>query len=353
MIITTNREPSLEEFETLCVKMCDYMNDRAYKEPDYYLSKGAQKLEPEVKSALDIVAKGTMFENTIEIISGQRFPDIVAAEYYGIEVKSTKDDKWTMIGGSVAEGTRVEDVDHIFILFGKLHKPVEFRTRRYEDCLCDIAVTHSPRYKIDMELPKGETIFDKMGITYDEMRKLDNPIVPVVKYFRSILKPGESLWWVNGEDAASGAAPAKIRMWKTLSKAEREDLISQGFALFPELFSNSPNKYERFTLWLVANHGVVSSSMRDPFSAGGQVDFEISGRVYERLPQKYHQLATYSNKVKDAIMNIDEQTLVTTWEEGNTELKNRMQRWIQLVVNAAISETFDVAQFLEDVFDDN
>lgn len=52
-----------------------------------------------------------------------------------------------MIGGSVAEGTRVEDVEHIFILFGKLHKPVEFRTRRYEECLCDIAVTHSPRYK--------------------------------------------------------------------------------------------------------------------------------------------------------------------------------------------------------------
>ena len=34
---------------------------------------------------------------------------------------------------------RVEDVEHIFILFGKLHKPVEFKTRRYEDCLCDIA----------------------------------------------------------------------------------------------------------------------------------------------------------------------------------------------------------------------
>lgn len=244
------------------------MNDKAKAEPEYYMSKGAQKLELEVKAALDIVARNTKFENTIEIISGQRFPDIIAAKYYGIEVKSTKEDKWTMIGGSVAEGTRVEDVEHIFILFGKLHKPIEFRTRRYEECLCDIAVTHSPRYKIDMEVNKGETIFDKMGITYDELRKFDNPIEPVVKYFRTILKPGESLWWVNGEEATEGNAPAKIRMWKTLSKEEREELIAQGFALFPELFSNSPDKYERFTLWLVANHGVVSSSMRDPFSAG-------------------------------------------------------------------------------------
>ena len=353
MIISTNKEPSLEEFEILCNKMCEYMNDKALKEPDYYLSKGAQKLEPEVKVALDIVAKGTKFENTIEIISGQRFPDIVAGKYYGIEVKSTKDDRWTMIGGSVAEGTRVEDVDHIFILFGKLHKPVKFKTRRYEDCLCDIAVTHSPRYKIDMELPEGETIFDKMGITYDEMRKLDNPIEPVVKYFRSILKPGESLWWVNGEDATSGSAPAKIRMWKTLSKEEREDLIAQGFALFPELFSNSSNKYERFTLWLVANHGVVSSSMRDPFSAGGQVDFEIKGKTYERLPQKYCQLATYKNKVEEIVLSLDEQTILTTWNDTNTDFDNRIKHWIKLVVTSAKSENFDVAQFLEDLFDDS
>lgn len=73
MIISTNKEPTLQEFEQLCKDMCRYMNDKAKEEPDYYLSKGAQKLEPEVKKALDIVAKGTKFENTIQIISGQRF----------------------------------------------------------------------------------------------------------------------------------------------------------------------------------------------------------------------------------------------------------------------------------------
>lgn len=69
MIISTNKEPSSEEFELLCNRMCTYMNDTAKEEPEYYLSKGAQKLEPEVKTALDIVA----------------------ARYYGVEVKSTKD----------------------------------------------------------------------------------------------------------------------------------------------------------------------------------------------------------------------------------------------------------------------
>lgn len=351
MIISTNKEPTLEEFETLCKRMCAYMNDKAKAEPEYYLSKGAQKLEPEVKAALDIVAKGTKFESTIEIISGQRFPDIVAAKYYGVEVKSTKDDKWTMIGGSVAEGTRVENVEHIFILFGKLHNPVEFRTRRYEECLSDIAVTHSPRYKIDMELKKGETIFDRMSISYDEMRKLDNPIEPVVEYFRSILKPGESLWWVNGKDAAEGDAPAKIRMWNTLSKKEKEELIAQGFALFPELFSNSSNKYERFTLWLVANHGVISSAMRDPFSAGGQVNFEINGHLYKNLPKKYGQLIANKNRVEELVMSLDANTLSITGHIESTRFEDRMSYWINLVMKEAKAEKFNVGQLLEDLFD--
>lgn len=350
MIISTNKEPSLQEFETLCNKMCALMNEKAKREPDYYLSKGAQRLEPEVKKAMEEAAKGTKFEGTIEIISGQRFPDIVAAKCYGVEVKSTKDDKWTMIGGSVAEGTRVENVEHIFFLFGKLHKPIEFRTRRYEDCLCDIAVTHSPRYKIDMNLPEGETIFDKMGISYNQMRRLDNPIQPVVEYFRSTLKPGESLWWVNGEDATTGASPAKIRMWKTLSKEEREELIAQGFALFPELFSSSSNKYERFTLWLVANHGVVSSSMRDPFSAGGQFDLYINGNHYERLPQKYRQLFENRMKVKNVVMQTDVNILAGTW--NMTNFTDRIKMWIELVSKQAEKEKFDVEGLLGDIFGD-
>ena len=240
----TEKDPALAEFERLCFETCRIMNSKAEEQPSYYLSKGAQKLEPEVKRALEQAAVGTIFENKIEMVSGQKFPDIVVAGRFGVEVKSTKDDKWSMVGGSVAEGTRVEGVEHIYVLFGKLHRPVEFRTRRYEDCLYDIAVTHSPRYKIDMELKAGDTIFDRMQISYDSMRRLDNPIEPVVSYYRSTLKPGESLWWINGEDAASGSAPAKIRLWSTLSKQEKEDLIAQGFALFPELFGDSRNKYE-------------------------------------------------------------------------------------------------------------
>ncbi|MCB6994255.1 hypothetical protein LI177_12270 [bacterium 210820-DFI.6.37] len=348
MIISTDRTPSLEEFEALCQDACAVMNDQAEKDPDYYISKGAQKLEVEVKKALDMAARGTGFEGTIQIISGQRFPDIVAHGYYGVEVKSTKEDKWTLIGGSVAEGTRVEDVEHIFFLFGKLRKPVQFKTRRYEECLCDIAVTHSPRYRIDMNLAKGETIFDKMGVSYDDMRRMDNPIRPVVEYFRSTLKPGESLWWVNGEEHKAGetSVPPKIRLWKTLSSEEKDDMIAQGFALFPELFGKRQNKYERFTLWLVANHGIVSTSMRDSFSAGGKKDLKIADKLYKAIPQKFYQLSIYRDKVKDILLNTDKTILARNWDG---DFQDPIEKWIQLVCEAAKEEDFDVSMLLEDM----
>lgn len=73
MIISTNKEPTLEEFEQLCQKMCQYMNDKAKVEPEYYLSKGAQKLEPEVKTALDIAAKGQNLKIRFKLLVDKDF----------------------------------------------------------------------------------------------------------------------------------------------------------------------------------------------------------------------------------------------------------------------------------------
>lgn len=349
MIISNTIGESLGDFENLCIKTQSIMNQYAARNPDYFLSRGAQKLEPEVKKAMEEAAVGTKFEHTIEMISGQRFPDIVAAKYYGVEVKSTKENKWKVTGGSVAEGTRIQDVEHIFILFGKLHKPVEFKMRRYQDCLYDIGVTHSPRYKIDMDLPRGETIFDKMGINYDELRQSENPLDAVVKYFRSTLKPGESSWWINGEDASVGDSPAKIRMWKTLSKEEKDEIRAEAFAFFPELFSNHQNKYERFTMWLVANYGVISSSMRDPFSAGGQKTLILNGKTYDKVPRKLVQLYLSREKVASIICETEDAVIYNTWNTDQI-FSNRMKEWVRLVSTQAESDTFDMKELLTSIF---
>ncbi len=331
MIISDNQVPSLEQFDDLCNKTRDRLNTHAKNEPSYFLSKDGTKLELEVKKAMDEVSIGTPFEGRIEIISGQKFPDIVAAKYYGLEVKSSKNDQWTTLGGSVAEGTRVADVTHINLIFGKLSLPIEFKVRRYQDCLSDIAVTHSPRYKIDMNIEEKDTIFSKMGMEYEYIQKSSDPLKPVVSYFRSILKEGESLWWVNGDNPADEAVPVKIRLWSTLSASEKHDLVCQGLAFFPEIFGSSGNKYERFSLWLMAKHGVLSTSMRDSFTAGGRKDISVNGNSYNKVPRIYDHLRSYSSSVSYNIGTADGDLLKETWQVNSIEQNKRILMWSELV----------------------
>lgn len=86
MIVSVNPKPAMPEFISLMKRTDDLLNHDALKRPKYYAGRGGNPLEDDVKSALDECAKGTPFENTIEKVSGQKFPDIVAAKFYGVEV---------------------------------------------------------------------------------------------------------------------------------------------------------------------------------------------------------------------------------------------------------------------------
>jgi hypothetical protein len=181
MIISANTEPNREEFDKLLSAAVIELNLHALKAPKKISNLLGRQLEPFIRDVLSELAIGTPFENTIELIGGQKFPDIIAKKYYGIEVKTTTQNHWKTTGNSIFEGTRIEDVERIFMLFAKLAAPIEFRCRPYEECLSEIVVTHSHRYQIDMNLERGETIFDKINIPYDVLRKLDNPIKPIIK----------------------------------------------------------------------------------------------------------------------------------------------------------------------------
>ena len=176
MIVSVNSEPHKSEFNALLNSTIEELNAHAKKAPKKIEQLRGNKLEPYVGDVMTELAAGTAFENSIEVIGGQKFPDIVAKRFYGIEVKTTTQNHWKTTGNSVLESTRVEDVERIFMLFGKLGKPIEFRCRAYEECLSEVVVTHSPRYLIDMNLEEGKTIFDKIKTPYDTLRKKKNPI---------------------------------------------------------------------------------------------------------------------------------------------------------------------------------
>lgn len=285
MIVSVNPKPAMAEFVSLMKRTDELLNHDAFLRPGYYAGRGGNPLEDDVKAALDECAKGTPFEHTIEKISGQKFPDIVAAKYYGVEVKSTKENHWTSTGSSILESSRVADVKRIFMTFGKLGgNPIEFLSRPYEECLCGIAVTHMPRYLIDMRLKQGETIFDKMGVPYDELRLMDNPVAPVSKYYRSQLKAGESLWWAG--DTADEAVSATIRLWSKVPTEEKRRYTVYGCVNFPEVFGGN---YDRYALWLTTQ-GVVDTHIRDQFSAGGQEPMLLSDGSKVKLPGVYRRV---------------------------------------------------------------
>ncbi|MCI9636835.1 MAG: hypothetical protein HFG77_10680 [Hungatella sp.] len=285
MIVSRNPVPSLHDFQILMCRVDQFLNDDAKKRPQYYAARGGSPLEDDVMIALVHLSAGTLFENTIVKVSGQKFPDIIAANFYGVEVKSTKSDQWTTTGSSILETTRVPGVERIYITFGKLGgNPIEFLSRPYEECLSGIAVTHMPRYLIDMRLGNGQTIFDKMGISYDALRQLDNPIAPVSSYYRSQLKPGERLWWTG--DPAEESVPPTIRLWKTIPALEQDYLVTYGCVNFPELFGGD---YDGYALWLTSL-GVVNTHIRDQFSSGGQEPMRLSDGTIAMFPGVYRRV---------------------------------------------------------------
>jgi hypothetical protein len=334
MIISENNKPSIEDFKAVMRKTDCILNSDAATKEAYYVGRNGTLLEIDVYDAVREATKNTVFENTIQLVSGASFPDIVANQFFGIEVKSTNKNYWHSVGSSILESTRDKNVERIFLTFGKLGRPVEFKTRPYEECLAGISVTHYPRYQINMELPKGETIFDKMGISYDELRSMENPVSPVAKYYKSQLKAGESLWWASDENIEETVAPATVRLWNTLSAESKNHYTIQGYALFPEILSNSSNKYHRYALWLATNCGVINTNIRDQFSAGGKKDIYTMHGKFEKMPAAFFRIAQYKDWIVEIILTTSE-TMLKEWWQVRELAENRLAQWCQLVATQA------------------
>jgi len=335
------------QFKSLVDNATDLLNKKAARDSEYYLGRNAQKLEIDVKNALDAVAENTPFQGTIDVVSGQKFPDIVAAKYYGVEVKSSKDDKWQTIGGSVNESTRVEDVERIFLTFGKLLSPVEFRSRAYEECLSGMAVTHYPRYKIDMNLQNGETLFDHMGTTYDKLRTSEFPVESIINYYKSQMGKDERLWWAGNEELS--VDEMKVRLANTLTVAERQDVIAWGFALFPEVTGKSSKKYEQFVLWLAATRHVVSPSTRDFFSAGGRGTLVTRNGIFENLPKVVLKIDEHKDAIALNILTASEDDLMKNWNVKHIAV-DRIGQWIDCVANIRSLDDYDTHTVLDAIF---
>lgn len=311
------------------------------------LDKAKKQIENE--SNLDI-NNGVKFENyvvkTIEEIAkeykdisveqtgAQSFPDIIIGDTYGIEVKFTKNEKWNSIGNSIFEGTlRKEVSDQIYIFFGsKTDVKIKIKYRKYEDCLADIKVTHSPRFYLDMNIDDDQSILHKIDYSYGDFKVLSSiEKSRIIKnYVRATLGEGESLWWLDEEESLS----PKIREYNKLTDHQKKFIVIESMILFPEIFSKSTFKYLRLSIYLLQEYQVVSSSLRDIFTAGGREILIINGNQF-KVPHMYGELYKLSFLIKDRIDKMEVEVLKKYWsihkEMKDLTESNKINIWLELI----------------------
>jgi len=326
MVVSVNPNPEKTLFQSLLDNTVMTLLSESKKKEKEYLTFLGNKLEDVVAEVMKEKAKGTAFENSIELISGQKFPDIIANKFYGVEVKTSKQNHWTTTGNSVLEGTRVEGIERIYMLYGKMILPIEFRCRPYEDCLSEVVVTHSPRYLINMELTEGETIFNKLNIPYDTLRKSSNPVKHITDYYRKFLKPGEEVWWLDQDDTKSTGLI--IQLWNNLPSKTRKEHMIRAMVLFPEIFGNRPDKFNRASVWLINSHGIVCPNIRDVFTAGGQGTITWKGKIYTHIPKVLIKLTGLLAEITEVIEQSSLDELRLYWDE---RVADPYKSWINLV----------------------
>jgi hypothetical protein len=273
-------------------------------------------------------SKATIFENAILRTRDREFPDIIISGYFGVEVKATKKDDWHSIGNSVLESSRFDSVKYIFIFFGKLGGDVDVKYRTYEDCLSGIAVTHFPRYKINMDLVEGNSIFNLMDTPYEEIRTSKKPIKYIREYYKKQLGSGQALWWLDDDVEHATVDSPMIKNFNSIAATDKADIIAELMVIFPEIFSKSTQKYERIPAYLTTKHSIVSSNLRDVFSAGGAIRVTIDGK-HHTLPHIAGLLMDTSEKIKTQLATLDPKTISSFWE---FEISDNLEKtWVNII----------------------
>ncbi len=135
--------------------------------------------------------------------SSHGFPDIICTHKesnlkFGVEVKTGK--TWQSNGNSIFTEIGEQDLEDIIVLFCKTSKPIEISWKRYEDVVSSIAITHSPRYTIKMDIDNNSTFFKEMNTTYKDFKKmsLEEKMELVRNYHLTKEKTGRQ-WWMLKE----------------------------------------------------------------------------------------------------------------------------------------------------------
>lgn len=289
-----------DEWEELVFQVCQQVNESQKLQLEIYRTKNAE------------------------------FPDIVIGKTFGVEVKATTNDYWTTLGNSINESRRIQTVNEVYFFFGKLGGDFDIKYKAYSACLKSIATTHYPRYVVDMGLAEGESIFDKLGLSYDQYRLMDGDArIRIIKdYLRSTFSEGEALWWIDD------TTPPSIKNFNRFSQDAKKQFTVEAMVKCPEVFmgGRSKGKYDRVAQLLITEHQAVSGNLRDHFSASGKQKIVLSNGIKLEVPQIVFQLHANAIQIRHLILSTPVEELSLHWEKYlGKPLKDPVKTFAQIL----------------------
>jgi len=311
-----------EEFERILDVVCQKLTDEANRK----VFQKAEQFENRVREVVQEFVKSDSSISINMMPHPQAFPDIAVGRF-GVEVKFTLNDTWRSVANSVLETNRIESVEKVYLVFGKMGGKPEVRWGDYEQSVIHVRTSHVPRFEV--ELFANRSLFNLMGITYDDFRQLpmEEKMRHIRTYARSRLNEGERLWWLEDTPDAEHTLPIQARLYTSLSAEEKKRLRAEAVLLCPSIVASgrSRNKYDDVVLYLLTYHGVIAHQARDLFSAGSVANPENDdegGLYIERA------LKLIENEMMEAALRMDDALFVEYWEES-VKPERRIGRWLE------------------------
>lgn len=311
-----------DEFEEILNVICAKLTD----ESRIKIFESAPQFENRVREAFQDVLPADSSVVVNFKPHPQAFPDIALGQF-GVEVKFTLNDTWRSVANSVLETNRIDTVKKIYLVFGKMGGDPEVRWADYEQSVIHVRTSHVPRFEV--ELSANRSLFELMGISYDEFRTL--PMAEKMGYIRTYargrLKKGERLWWLEDTPDAEHALPIQARLYTSLSSEEKVRLRAEAALLCPSIVKSgrSRNKYDDVVLYILTYHGVICHQARDLFSAGSVANpyNDDDGGIYIERALKLVE----SDMIK-AAQEMDDALFVEYWGES-VPPEERISRWLE------------------------
>ena len=138
---------------------------------------------------------------------------------------------------------------------------------------------------------------------------------------------------MGSEDDVESTLSPTVTLWSNLSENKQNLFRNEAMARFPEIFGRSQTKYQNLAAWLAARHGVVDSSLRDRFTAGGQQEIEINGTVYRSIPKIFYYLQNNAKEIIDLVSSLSVEEIRHYWDfKGYLRKDELVDKWVKLVI---------------------